>query len=112
MLPTVLAALWFGVTGGVAVAVSAAVAFFIAERLDSTEDVALDTVVWATLVRLGGLVLVAVLVARLFTRQLELMRELNELEAVRDRAAAGGDRAAAEARARRALRAGAAGRGR
>jgi hypothetical protein len=84
VLPTVLAALWFGVTGGVAVAVSAAVAFFVAERLDSSQDVALHTVVWATLVRLGGLVLVAVLVARLFTRQLELVRELDELEAVRD----------------------------
>jgi serine phosphatase RsbU (regulator of sigma subunit) len=32
----------------------------------------------------GGLVLVAVLVARLFKRQLELVRELDELEAVRD----------------------------
>jgi serine phosphatase RsbU (regulator of sigma subunit) len=84
VLPTVLAALWFGVTGGVAVAVTAAASFFIAERLDPTEDVALHTVVWATLVRLGGLVLVAVLVARLFTRQLELVRELDELEAVRD----------------------------
>ena len=45
---------------------------------------ALHTVVWATLVRLGGLALVAVLVARLFARQLELVRELDELEAVRD----------------------------
>ena len=111
VLPTVLAALWFGVTGGVAVAVSAAVAFFVAERLDSSQDVALHTVVWATLVRLGGLVLVAVLVARLFTRQLELVRELDELEAVRDALRPAG-RAAAGARARRALRAGAAGRGR
>lgn len=84
VLPTVLAALWFGVTGGVAVAVSAAVAFFVAERLDPSQDVELHTVVWATVVRLGGLVLVAVLVARLFTRQLEMARELDELEAVRD----------------------------
>src|SRR4051794_35652787 len=84
VLPTVLAALWFGVAGGVAVAVAASASFFIAERLDPTEDVALHTVVWATLVRLGGLVLVAVLVARLFTRQLELVRELDDLEAVRD----------------------------
>ena len=84
VLPTVLAALWFGGTGGVAVAVSAAVAFFVAERLDPSQDVALHTVVWATVVRLGGLVLVAVFVARLFTRQLEMARELDELEAVRD----------------------------
>ena len=95
-----------------AVAVSAAVAFFVAERLDPSKDVALHTVVWATLVRLGGLVLVAVLVARLFARQLELVRELDELEAVRDALRPGGGRAAAGARARRALRAGAAGRGR
>src|SRR3954454_15417980 len=62
VLPTVLAALWFGPAGGVAVAAAAALAFFVAERLDPTEEVALHTVVWATLVRLGGLVLVAVLV--------------------------------------------------
>jgi hypothetical protein len=36
VLPTVLAALWFGVAGGVAVAVAAAASFFIAERLDPT----------------------------------------------------------------------------
>src|SRR3954447_19883077 len=65
VLPTVLAALWFGVTGGLAVAVSAAVAFFVAERLDPSGDVALQTVVWASVVRLAGLALIAVLVARL-----------------------------------------------
>jgi NhaP-type Na+/H+ or K+/H+ antiporter len=32
VLPTVLAALWFGVRGGVAVAVAAAIGFFLAER--------------------------------------------------------------------------------
>ncbi len=84
VLPTVLAALWFGVTGGVAAAVTAAVAFFIAERLDPSQDAALHTVVWASLVRLAGLTLAAVLVARLFARQLRLVRELDELEAVRD----------------------------
>src|SRR4051794_13627336 len=68
VLPTVLAALWFGVAGGVAVAVAASASFFIAERLAPTEDVALHTVVWATLVRLGGLVLVAGAGARLVSR--------------------------------------------
>jgi serine phosphatase RsbU (regulator of sigma subunit) len=82
VLPTVLAALWFGVTGGLAVAAAAAVAFFIAERLST--DVALHTVTWASIVRFAALALVAVLVARLFTRQLALVRELDELEAVRD----------------------------
>jgi len=84
VLPTVLAALWFGVTGGVAMAVTASVSFFIAERLDPSADVELHTVVWASLVRLGGLALAGVLVARLFARQLVLVRELEELEAMRD----------------------------
>jgi serine phosphatase RsbU (regulator of sigma subunit) len=84
VLPTVLAALWFGVRGGLAVAVTGAVGFFVAERLDPSADVELHTVVAAALVRLFGLSLVAVLVARLFTRQLALARELDELEAVRD----------------------------
>ncbi len=61
MHPTVLAALWFGVPGGVAVAVTASVAFFVAERIDPSQDVELHTVVWATVVRFGGLVLVAVI---------------------------------------------------
>lgn len=84
VLPTVLAALWFGVAGGLAVALTASVAFFVAERLDPTADVESHTVVWASLVRLGGLALAGVLVARLFARQLVLVRELDELEAVRD----------------------------
>jgi serine phosphatase RsbU (regulator of sigma subunit) len=84
VLPTVLAALWFGVQGGVAVAVSAGVAFFVAERLDPSMEAELNTVVWAALVRLGALALVAVLVARLFARQLTLVRELDEAEAVRE----------------------------
>ena len=45
VLPTVLAALWFGVRGGLAVAVTASVAFFVAERLDPTADVEMHTVV-------------------------------------------------------------------
>jgi sigma-B regulation protein RsbU (phosphoserine phosphatase) len=84
VLPTVLAALWFGVRGGVAVAVAAAVAFFLAERLDPSMEVEMDTLVWASLVRLAGLTLAGVLVALLFARQLALTRELDELEAVRD----------------------------
>ena len=84
VLPTVLAALWFGWRGGLAMALTAATAFFIAERVDPTADVELHTVVWASLVRLGGLGLAGVLVARLFERQLVLARELDELEAVRD----------------------------
>jgi serine phosphatase RsbU (regulator of sigma subunit) len=84
VLPTVLAALWFGVQGGVAVAITAAVAFFVAERLDPSMEAELDTVVWAALVRFGALVLVAVLVARLFARQLALVRELDEAQAVRE----------------------------
>lgn len=84
VLPTVLAALWFGQRGGVVVAVAAAVGFFVAERLDPTEDVDLNVVVTASVVRLAGLTLVAVLVARLFARQLALTREVDELEAVRD----------------------------
>ena len=84
VLPTVLAALWFGVQGGVAVAVTAAVAFFIAERLDPSMEAELHTVVWAAVVRLGSLTLVAVLVARLFERQLTLVRELDEADAVRE----------------------------
>ncbi len=47
-------------------------------------EVELHTVVWAAVVRLGALSLVAVLVARLFARQLALVRELDEAEAVRE----------------------------
>ena len=112
VLPTVLAALWFGVQGGLAVAVTASVAFFVAERLDPTADVELHTVVWASLVRLGGLALAGVLVARLFERQLVLVRELDELEAVRDALRPALLVPAAGARARVPLRAGPAGRGR
>jgi serine phosphatase RsbU (regulator of sigma subunit) len=82
VLPTVLAALWFGVRGGVVVAIAAGAGFFIAERLEG--DVALHTVGWATGVRLAGLTLVAVLVAKLLERQVALTRELDELEEVRE----------------------------
>ena len=84
VLPTVLAALWFGVQGGVAVAVGAAVAFFVVERIDPSEEAKLHTLIWAALVRLAALTLVAVLVARLFARQLALTRELDEADSVRD----------------------------
>jgi serine phosphatase RsbU (regulator of sigma subunit) len=80
VLPTVVAALWFGVQGGVAVAVTAAVAFFVAERLDPSMEAELHTVVWAAVVRLAALTLVAVLIAR----QLALVRSLDEAEAVRE----------------------------
>jgi NhaP-type Na+/H+ or K+/H+ antiporter len=82
VLPTVLAALWFGLWGGVAVAVAASIGFFLAEV--GVDEETLRSIVWATLVRLAALVLVAVLVARLFARQLALARELDEAEAVRD----------------------------
>jgi serine phosphatase RsbU (regulator of sigma subunit) len=82
VLPTVVAALWFGVAGGVTVALAAGAGFFLAEWAEGEEE--LHTVMWATVVRLGGLLLVAVLVARLFERQLGLRRELDEAEAVRE----------------------------
>src|SRR4051812_22468375 len=61
VLPTVLAALWFGVAGGLAMAATAAVAFFVAERLGPSDDVALHTVVWAAVVRFTALALVVCL---------------------------------------------------
>ena len=83
VLPTVLAALWFGVRGGLAVA-GGGVVGVLPRRVGRRGGGELHTVVWATLVRLGALVLVAVLVARLFARQLVLARELDEAEAVRE----------------------------
>jgi serine phosphatase RsbU (regulator of sigma subunit) len=82
VLPTVLAALWFGVRGGLIVTVAAAAGFFIAERAVGAEE--LHTIVWATLVRLGALALISVLVAELLARQVALRRELEELEEVRE----------------------------
>jgi serine phosphatase RsbU (regulator of sigma subunit) len=84
VLPTVLAALWFGVRGGLAVALAAGVVFLAAERLDPSMDASFDTVLLAALVRTGGLALAGSMVAVLFGRQLVLTRELDELEAVRE----------------------------
>src|SRR3954447_6835737 len=84
VLPVVLAALWFEVRGGVAVAAAAAVCFFAVERLDPSVDVEAHTVVLAALVRGVGLGVVGVLVAQLFSRQLAMTRELEELEATRE----------------------------
>jgi serine phosphatase RsbU (regulator of sigma subunit) len=84
VLPTVVAALWFGERGGLAVALGAGVAFFAVERLDPSTDASLRTVVLAALVRAGGLAVVGAIVARLFARQVALTRELDELEAVRE----------------------------
>jgi len=84
VVPVVLAALWFGVPGGVAVAVAAALGFFAVERLDPSVAVEPHTVVFAALVRGTGLGLIGVLVARLFVRQVAMARELEELEATRE----------------------------
>ena len=84
VVPTVLAAGWFGVRGAVAVAAAAAVAFFVVEVVDPSEDARLHTVVVGSLVRGFALALTGVLVARLLARQLALARELEEAEAVRD----------------------------
>ena len=54
VLPVVLAALWFGVRGALVVSLSAAVCFFIVERLDPSVEVELHTVVWAALARAAG----------------------------------------------------------
>src|SRR5215218_1979918 len=57
VLPTVLAALWFGVRGGLAVALAAGIVFFAVERLDPSMDASFDTVLLAALVRTCGLAL-------------------------------------------------------
>ena len=84
VLPVVLAALWFGVGGAVAVALAAALCFYVAERLDPSVDVEQHTVLVAALVRAGGLALAGVIVARLFARQVVMTRALDELQATRD----------------------------
>ena len=84
VLPVVLAALWFGVRGALVVSISAAVCFFIVERLDPSVEVELHTVVLAALARAGGLALAGVLIAVLLERQVVMRRELEELEATRD----------------------------
>ena len=84
MVPVVLAAVWFGVRGAVVVSGSAAVCFFVVERLDPTVGVEPHTVVLAALARGGGLALAGVLIAVLLERQVVMTRELEELEATRD----------------------------
>jgi serine phosphatase RsbU (regulator of sigma subunit) len=84
VLPVVLAALWFGTHGALAVALAAALCFYIAERLDPSVDVESHTVVVAALVRAGGLAFAGVFIARLFARQVMITRELENLEATRD----------------------------
>jgi serine phosphatase RsbU (regulator of sigma subunit) len=84
VLPTVLAAVWFGVWAALAMAVAGAVSFLAVELADPSEDARTHTVVVGALVRGFVLALAGVLVARLFSRQLALARELEEAEAVRD----------------------------
>jgi serine phosphatase RsbU (regulator of sigma subunit) len=84
ILPVVLAALWFGVRGTLVVSVTAAVCFFIVERLDPSVDVELRTVVLASLARAAGLTLAGVFIAVLLERQVVMRRELEELEATRE----------------------------
>ena len=84
VLPVVLAALWFGTPGALAVALAAALAFYIAERVDPSVDVESGTVLVAALVRALGLAVVGVLIAELFARQVVITRELENLEATRD----------------------------
>ena len=43
VLPTVLAALWFGLRGGLAMALTASTAFFVAERIDPSQEAELHT---------------------------------------------------------------------
>ena len=112
VLPVVLAAVWFGTRGAVAIAFAAALGFYVAEQLDPSVDVESHTVLVAALLRAGGLAVAGVFVAELFARQLAMTRVLDELEATRAALRPVGDRAAAGARPRHALRAGAGRRGR
>jgi serine phosphatase RsbU (regulator of sigma subunit) len=84
VLPVVLAALWFGTRGAVALSFAAALGFYVAEELDPSVDVESHTVLAAALVRAFGLVVAGVFVAVLFERQVKITRELDELEATRD----------------------------
>ena len=84
VLPVVLAALWFGTPGALAMALAAALCFYVAERVDPSVDVESHTVLVAALVRAVGLAVAGVLVAELFARQVAITRELDELEATRD----------------------------
>ena len=84
VLPVVLAALWFGTRGAVALSVVAALCFYVAEQLDPSVEVESHTVLVAALVRAFGLAVAGVFVAVLFERQVKITRELDELEATRD----------------------------
>jgi hypothetical protein len=84
VLPVVLAAVWFGTRGALAVAAVAALCFFVAEQLDPSIDVEAHTVLIAALVRWFGLAVAGVFVAELFARRLAITRELDQLEATRD----------------------------
>jgi serine phosphatase RsbU (regulator of sigma subunit) len=84
VLPVVLAALWFGTRGAVAMAFAAALCFYVAEELHPSVDVESHTVLVAALVRAGGLAVAGVIVAELFARQLAMTRQLDELEATRE----------------------------
>jgi serine phosphatase RsbU (regulator of sigma subunit) len=84
VVPVVLAALWFGSRGAVAMSFAAALCFYVAEELDPSVDVESHTVLVAALVRAFGLAVAGVFVAVLFERQVKITRELDELEATRD----------------------------
>jgi sigma-B regulation protein RsbU (phosphoserine phosphatase) len=84
VVPVVLAALWFGTRGAVAMAFAAALSFYVSEELDPSVDVETHTVLVAALLRGVGLTVAGVLVAVLFERQVRITRELDELEATRD----------------------------
>jgi serine phosphatase RsbU (regulator of sigma subunit) len=82
VLPVVLAALWFGTGGALAVALATALCFYVTERLDPSVDVESHTVVVAALERAAGLA--GVFIAQLFGRQVAITRELQNLEVTRD----------------------------
>jgi serine phosphatase RsbU (regulator of sigma subunit) len=84
VVPVVLAAVWFGTRGAVAMAFVAALSFYVTEELDPSVDVESNTVLAAAIVRAFGLVVAGVFVAVLFERQVRITRELDELAATRD----------------------------
>jgi hypothetical protein len=84
VVPVVLAAVWFGTRGAIAMSFAAVLCFYVAEELDPSIDVESHTVLAAALVRGFGLAVAGVLVAVLFERQVAITRELDELQATRD----------------------------
>jgi Stage II sporulation protein E (SpoIIE) len=84
VVPAVLAAVWFGTRGAVAMAFAAALCFYVTEELDPSVDVESHTVLAAAVVRGFGLVVAGVFVAVLFERQVRITRELDVLAATRD----------------------------